>query len=279
MAARNFNASLHIGNLHPGVDEQMLHQTFSAAGFVPQSIKVCRHVVTAASLGTAYVNFDKEEEAANALKTLNFQNVWEKSMRIQWSQRDPSQRRSCVGNLFIKNLEKSISDKELHDSFIKFGKILSSRVECHVNGESKGFGFVHFENPDSAKRAIEDMNGKLWKGKKLYVGDFISKRQRKTQFTCIHVSNFGEDFTMEQLTDVFKQFGRITSAEVKTDSRTGKGRGFGFVTYVTHEAAKKAIEQMDGKELNRSGQKCKCSPAETPQDRKESPQKRYIGLD
>ena len=273
MAARNFNASLHIGNLHPDVDEQILIQTFSAAGFVPLSVKLCRHVVTATSLGTAYVNFREREEAANALETLKFQKVLEKPMRIQWSQRDPSQRRSCVGNLFIKNLEKSIGEKELHDKFITFGEILSSRVECDVSG-SRGFGFVQFENPDSAKKAIEEMNGKVWKGKKLYVGEFKSKRQRKKQFTCIHVSNFGEDFTMEQLTDVFKQFGRITSAEVKTDSHTGKGRGFGFVTYVTHEAAEKAIEQMDGKELNRSGQKCKCSPAETPQDRKESPEKR-----
>ena len=58
-----------------------------------------------------------EHAADRALETLNYTQINGKPIRIMWSHRDPAQRKSGVGNLFIKNLEDSIDHKALHDTF------------------------------------------------------------------------------------------------------------------------------------------------------------------
>ena len=105
--------------------------------------------------------------AERALDTMNFDVLKSRPMRIMWSQRDPSLRRSGVGNIFIKNLDKSIDNKALYDTFSAFGNILSCKVVLDDQGQSKGYGFVHFETQESADMAIAKVNGMLLNDKKV----------------------------------------------------------------------------------------------------------------
>uniref|UniRef100_A0A673C2F7 Polyadenylate-binding protein n=1 Tax=Sphaeramia orbicularis TaxID=375764 RepID=A0A673C2F7_9TELE len=247
-------ASLYVGDLHPDITEAMLYEKFSPAGPV-LSIRVCRDMITRRSLGYAYVNFSQPADAERALDTMNFDVVKGKPIRIMWSQRDPSLRKSGVGNVFIKNLDKSIDNKALYDTFSAFGNILSCKVVCDENG-SKGYAFVHFETQDAADRAIEKMNGMLLNDRKVFVGRFKSRKEREAElgakakeFTNVYIKNFGDDMDDERLKELFDKYGKTLSVKVMTDP-TGKSRGFGFVSYEKHEDANKAVEDMNGTELN-----------------------------
>ncbi|XP_028265895.1 embryonic polyadenylate-binding protein-like [Parambassis ranga] len=247
-------ASLYVGDLHPDVTEAMLYQKFSPAGPI-MSIRVCRDIITRRSLGYAYINFQQPADAECALDTMNYDVIKGRPIRIMWSQRDPGLRKSGVGNIFIKNLDESIDNKALYDTFSAFGNILSCKVVCDEKG-SKGYGFVHFETQEAANRAIETMNGMLLNDRKVFVGHFKSRKEREVEFgskamkfTNVYIKNFGEDYTDEKLKDVFAAFGRTLSVRVMKDER-GRSRGFGFVNYAHHEDAQKAVNEMNGKEIN-----------------------------
>uniref|UniRef100_A0A672YW43 Polyadenylate-binding protein n=2 Tax=Sphaeramia orbicularis TaxID=375764 RepID=A0A672YW43_9TELE len=232
----------------------MLYEKFSPAGAI-LSIRVCRDMITRRSLGYAYVNFQQPADAERALDTMNFDVIKGRPVRIMWSQRDPSLRKSGVGNIFIKNLDKSIDNKALYDTFSAFGNILSCKVVCDENG-SKGYGFVHFETQEAAERAIEKMNGMLLNDRKVFVGRFKSRKEREAElgarakeFTNVYIKNFGEDMDDEKLRELFSKYGNAMSIRVMTDDG-GKSRGFGFVSFERHEDAQKAVDEMNGKEFN-----------------------------
>uniref|UniRef100_I3MFF8 Polyadenylate-binding protein 1 n=1 Tax=Ictidomys tridecemlineatus TaxID=43179 RepID=I3MFF8_ICTTR len=236
-------ASLYVGDLHSDVTEAMLYEKFSPAGPV-LSIRVCRDMITRRSLGYAYVNFQQPADAERALDTMNFDVIKGKPIRIMWSQRDPSLRKSGVGNVFIKNLDKSIDNKALYDTFSAFGNILSCKVVCDENG-SKGYAFVHFETQEAADKAIEKMNGMLLNDRKVFVGRFKSRKEREAElgakakeFTNVYIKNFGEEIDDESLKELFSQFGKTLSVKVMRDP-SGKSKGFGFVSYEKHEDANK----------------------------------------
>lgn len=62
-------------------------------------------------------------------------------------------------NLYFKNLDLDISEEHLREKFSGFGKIISLVIAKDESGASKGFGFVNFDDPDDARRAMEAMNG------------------------------------------------------------------------------------------------------------------------
>ncbi|XP_013871887.1 polyadenylate-binding protein 1-like isoform X2 [Austrofundulus limnaeus] len=247
-------ASLYVGDLHPDVTEAMLYQKFSPAGPI-MSIRVCRDIITRRSLGYAYINFQQPADAECALDTMNYDVIKGRPIRIMWSQRDPALRKSGVGNIFIKNMDESIDNKALYDTFSAFGNILSCKVVCDEKG-SKGYGFVHFETQEAANRAIETMNGMLLNDRKVFVGHFKSRKEREVEygskavkFTNVYIKNFGEDLSDEKLKELFSAFGRTLSVRVMKDEK-GRSRGFGFVNFAHHEDAQKAVEEMNGKEFN-----------------------------
>ncbi|KAJ0422498.1 hypothetical protein BJY00DRAFT_280264 [Aspergillus carlsbadensis] len=277
-ASQPHSASLYVGELDPSVTEAMLYELFSSIGQVA-SIRVCRDAVTRRSLGYAYVNYNDTTHGERALDELNYTLIKGKPCRIMWSQRDPALRKTGQGNVFIKNLDNAIDNKALHDTFAAFGNILSCKVAQDEFGNSKGYGFVHYETAEAANNAIKHVNGMLLNDKKVFVGHHISKKDRqskfeemKANFTNIYIKNIDPEVTDEEFRTLFEKHGEITSATLSRDNE-GKSRGFGFVNFSTHESAQAAVEEMNDKDVR--SQKLYVGRAQKKHEREEELRKQY----
>lgn len=272
------SASLYVGELDFSVTEAMLFELFSQIGAVA-SIRVCRDAVTRRSLGYAYVNYNSTADGEKALEELNYTLIKGRPCRIMWSQRDPALRKTGQGNVFIKNLDVAIDNKALHDTFAAFGNILSCKVAQDENGNSKGYGFVHYETDEAASQAIKHVNGMLLNEKKVYVGHHIPKKDRqskfeemKANFTNVYVKNINTEATDDQFRELFEKFGDVTSSSLARDQE-GKSRGFGFVNFTTHEAAAQAVEELNAKDF--LGQDLYVGRAQKKHEREEELRKSY----
>ncbi|KAJ9051779.1 Protein phosphatase PP2A regulatory subunit B [Entomophthora muscae] len=245
-------ASLYVGDLGEYVTESNLFELFNLVGPVA-SIRVCRDSVTRRSLGYAYVNYHSVTDAERAIETLNHTPIQGKACRVMWSQRDPAFRKVGTGNIFIKNLDPSIDNKALHDTFSAFGKILSCKV-VYENGVSKGYGFVHFDKHEDAENAIKNVNGMLLNDLIVYVGFHESSKDRQSKsnqahatFTNVYVKGLHPSVTSEQLRELFSKHGTVTSCLVQQDA-DGKSKEFGFVNFEAHESAVSAIDALNEQE-------------------------------
>lgn len=72
--------------------------------------------------------------------------------------------------LFVGNLLYRITDSELKDFFSQIGEVIYAKViRFKDTGKSRGFGFVEMANEEDAKRAIEELNGKDFGGRRIVV--------------------------------------------------------------------------------------------------------------
>lgn len=66
----------------------------------------------------------------------------------------------------------------------------------------------------------------------------------------LYVGGLSYDTTEETLKELFSQAGTVESATIIIDRISGRSKGFGFVEMSTEDEAQKAIETLNGKELD-----------------------------
>ena len=65
----------------------------------------------------------------------------------------------------------------------------------------------------------------------------------------LYVGNMSYSTSNSDLEALFTPFGQVTSAEVIQDRATNRSKGFGFVEMANDEDAAKAIQALNGKDL------------------------------
>ena len=68
--------------------------------------------------------------------------------------------------------------------------------------------------------------------------------------TKLYVGNLSFNTTDAELKTMFESAGSVASANVIADRMTGRSRGFGFVEMSSDDEAKKAVEMLNGKDID-----------------------------
>ena len=65
----------------------------------------------------------------------------------------------------------------------------------------------------------------------------------------VYVGNLNYRLRDEDLKQIFADFGEVVSAKVIMDRDSGRSKGFGFVEMGDEESAQKAIDSLDGQDI------------------------------
>jgi len=84
-----------------------------------------------------------------------------------------------IMNIYVGNLVFDVSEDDLKEAFEQFGEITEVRlIMDKYSGKSKGFGFIEMPSKEEAEKAIEEMNGKEFKGRAMNVNEAKPKTDR-----------------------------------------------------------------------------------------------------
>jgi RNA recognition motif-containing protein len=237
------------------------------------------------SKGFARIDFNKVKDADDAVLDFNKTKFQGRPLIVKsWAEDERV-------TLYVGNLSYDTQDQELERLFSPFGKFLDAEIVKH-NGRSKGFALVDFKSVDSAKRAMNKLDGTEFQGRPIYVrwDKDSADPQRDTQRnsprnagvtkksslvndlpnTTVFVGNLDYECRWQDLKDLFKRVGRVEHAEIVENPVTKRSKGFGLVKFLTSSQAQLAIEKIDGTEFQNRCVQVKWDKKGQPVDSEES---------
>mmetsp|Transcript_1776 Transcript_1776/g.3185 ORF Transcript_1776/g.3185 Transcript_1776/m.3185 type:complete len:96 (+) Transcript_1776:49-336(+) len=85
-------------------------------------------------------------------------------------------------SVYVGGFDYNVDERFLFGAFITFGNILSISLPLNTEtGLHRNFAFIHFESPNDAKSAIDNMNDSEFFGKRIHV-NFANPLQTKSNF-------------------------------------------------------------------------------------------------
>ncbi|KAK5167626.1 E3 ubiquitin-protein ligase pub1 [Saxophila tyrrhenica] len=161
-----------------------------------------------------------------------------------------------------KNLDK-YKTEAFHLPFYTHNTTINMALTMELpQFQSKGYnyGFVEYDDPASAERALQTLNGRRVHQQEIrvnwaYQSSNTSKEDTSNHFH-IFVGDLSNEVNDEVLMQAFSAFGTVSEARVMWDMKTGRSRGYGFVAYRDRTEAEKALSSMDGEWLGSRAIRC-----------------------
>ncbi|KAK4470913.1 hypothetical protein MN116_006423 [Schistosoma mekongi] len=149
-------------------------------------------------------------------------------------------------NIIINYLPPNMSQDEVKTLFAKCGQIESCKlIREKLTGESLGYAFVKYTHPHEANKAIHTLNGLCLQNKTIKVS-LARPNCESIKGANLYICGLPKTMTQMELEELFSQCGRIITARILYDSKTGISRGIAFIRYDHRYEAELAIQQLNG---------------------------------
>ena len=262
----NTKKVIYLGGLPPDVDKYELNQFILKQG----NFNIEEMMTHSGKNSFAYIKFKTKEEASEALKALHlkeFKNYIIKAEPFKSNKNKDKQKLNT--NLFVKNLPKDCTPKDVYETFSKFGAIDSVELKSLPNGECIGYGYVDFTTPENAKMAMEQLDQTKIKDNTISVTLFTPKEKRMENLNnnqylipMLVVLKLPSDMDSPGLKNIFDIYGQIMISGIINETpifllENGKYKDraeeisninrYGIILYTRKEEAFAALNQLQAK--------------------------------
>ncbi|BFU23934.1 RNA recognition motif domain-containing protein [Entamoeba histolytica HM-1:IMSS-B] len=168
--------------------------------------------------------------------------------------------------VFIANVNIKVKPAQMKKFLKQFGKLESYRFRGGAFIQDEKSKKVHFlkkeydtkvrktqncyavyTTPEDAEKAAKEIDGKEFLGYHLRADWEVNKGKKRNIRQTIFVGNLPFKMEEEQLRKLFSKAGEIERVKIVRESKSGMGRGIGFVTFTNKEDVQKGLNMVGEK--------------------------------
>lgn len=162
---------------------------------------------------------------------------------------------STCRSVYVGNIHPQVTDMLLQEVFSHTGPLEGCKL---IRKDKSSYGFVDYFDRRSAALAIVTLNGRHLFGQPIKVNWAYASAQREdtSNHFNIFVGDLSPEVTDATLFACFSVYSTCSDARVMWDQKTGRSRGFGFVSFRSQQDAQSAINDLNGKWLGSRQIRC-----------------------
>ncbi|XP_058068494.1 RNA-binding protein 208-like isoform X2 [Magnolia sinica] len=162
---------------------------------------------------------------------------------------------SSCRSVYVGNIHVNVTESLLAEVFQSTGPLEGCKL---IKKEKSSFGFVDYHDRRSAALAIMTLHGRQLYGQAIKVNWAYASGQREdtSGHFNIFVGDLSPEVTDATLFACFSVYSSCSDARVMWDHKTGRSRGFGFVSFRNQQDAQNAINDLTGKWLGNRQIRC-----------------------
>ena len=162
---------------------------------------------------------------------------------------------NALTQVYIGNLPLDVNEERFVGIISENGgnDYESFRLAKDHNGAYRGFGYVDYDGKDKAMAVVEAMKGVEVDGRILKVDVATPRAEKIPRENTVFIGNLSFEATKEGVFDMVNDVmgeGKVAKVRISLDRLTQRPRGFGYIDFVDAESADRAMEVLNGLNLD-----------------------------